>query len=127
MKFGTTRMVLLIGPWVVKFPILTRNPIYKGRWRHGLAANRREALRWLDLRDRRLCPVLAACPFGLWLVMPRLDVPSAWIDIMGHPDIMNIAKLLPFSDCTNANFGYDQHGKLLLLDYGNRYQSLSPY
>ena len=70
-KRGTTRTVLLVGPYAVKLP--------SGRsWRlflHGLLGNQQEALWWRELKEPKarltMCPVLFYIPGGWMLIMPR--------------------------------------------------------
>lgn len=65
-KVGWGRMVLLVGPMAIKVPRLDS----VSRLLHGLASNNAEA-QARQLQDERLCPVLAALPGGLAVVMRR--------------------------------------------------------
>jgi hypothetical protein len=63
---GVARIVLCIGSYAIKLP--------KGK--RGLRCNVFEADLWArttEARRKMLCPVLASLPFGLAVVMPRLQ------------------------------------------------------
>ncbi|MBZ9715514.1 hypothetical protein [Deinococcus multiflagellatus] len=67
MRWGATRVVLLLGPWAVKWP----NPATWRSFLQGLLANDQETrFAFADL-GWPLCPVLWALPGGAVLVQRR--------------------------------------------------------
>lgn len=106
---GMTRLVLLIGPVVIKVP----------RWRtgygwsYGLLANCHEALRWRTLRHPQMARVLWSMPGG-WLLVARRYRRYADMDRRA------VEAALPFGgvDTKPGNVALDG-GRLVLLDYGN--------
>lgn len=111
MPRGAFRQVFLAGHFAIKVPRL-RN------FRAGLISNRWERETWCKWRRlfgwENLCPVLAADPFGLVVVMQRAQQPvsvAEAIEAAGdyYPDI----------DCEYKpeNFGRLQSG-VVILDYG---------
>lgn len=74
---GATRIVFINRYFVVKFPALYS-------WEHflrGLLANLQEK-KFSKAGWQELCPVSAACPLGLWLIMPYAQPlnDSDWAD-----------------------------------------------
>lgn len=67
-RAGVTRIVLLVGPWAIKFPRFGYG------WRkglQGLLGNDQEAMFWRETRWVQLCPVVWSAPGGFVLVMRR--------------------------------------------------------
>lgn len=113
--YGTTRIVLLIGPLAIKFPIV----IYG--WRMfllGLLANMQER-QFSRTGWPELCPVLWSLPGGWLIVMRRAREMTAlefeqinleqWIDRGEY--------IIPVEIKRNS-FGWID-GKLVAVDYGN--------
>ena len=125
-KFGTTRVVYLIGKYAIKFPVLVE-------WRlflQGLLGNmmERDFTKWNI--DEKLCPVIFSVWGGFCNIMPRcesvtednfpdgwefeewseatiVDTPTHHITIAGLP----VEKKL-------SSFGL-LNGKLVAVDYGS--------
>lgn len=111
MPAGTFRFVMLIGRYAVKVP----------RIRHfaaGCRCNRWERETWRVWRPKfgwqHLCPVLAADPFGLVLVMPRAEQPVTFQDVISAtPDYYPE----PIVETKPEDFGRIA-GAVVALDYG---------
>lgn len=74
-RSGVTRTVILIGSYAIKVPSF-RYGAFKWRWRsflNGLLANLQE-VEFSDAKWPELCPVIRSSRFGLFLVMPRVQV-----------------------------------------------------
>ena len=113
-KYGTTRIVFLVGDYAIKVPAMTE-------WRLfllGLLANMQEAL-WSKTGWPELCPVVWAIPGGFLLVMRRaramtrdefntIDL-NKWVQRQGY--------IVP-AETKMDSFGY-LHGSLVAVDYGN--------
>lgn len=118
-RYGTTRAVLVKGPFALKF----------ARGDVGRRCNRYEAKIWKLNRDDpvrgpRLCPVLWSSPGGGLLLMPAAsplplgtELSEDWADWW-----LDTAKGGPCDDFPGEHKAADWgmlHGHLVLVDYGN--------
>jgi len=112
LKGGTTRWVLLFGPWAIKFPRLAR-------LRDGLAANQEE-IRWASNPGRftELCPIYLHVLDWL-VVMPRAR-------ILTHGECIALLKAEEFPDHHPEPVPYEDKcsdwgrlpdGRLVVIDY----------
>lgn len=111
MPVGAYRRVIFLGPYAVKTPRL-RN------LRQAMRCNRWEREMWQVWRPQFawccLCPVLAADPFGLFVVMPRAQQPvtrEQAAAVIGKVDEDLYIEIKP------ENFGL-LAGQVVALDYG---------
>lgn len=103
-------MVLLLGPWAVKFP----RPTSWEAFLFGLLNNMTES----RTKGPGLCPVLWSCPGGFAIVMPRVAplVEGHPYDLHAFREAHNIA-----AEAKASSFGI-LHGQLVCIDYGWRYR-----
>lgn len=118
-RFGMFRRVLLLGPWAIKIPRLKR--FKRGRW-----SNLWERELWKQRAHPALCPVIAADPFGLFVVMPRArDISDAefedwWaggalaLSEPGQPKVPQMFEEKP------EDAGVLPCGRRVMVDYGIR-------
>jgi hypothetical protein len=107
---GVTRIVFLTKRYAIKIPTFYSWELFLT----GLLANLQEINWWAwTLHDQRLCPVLAYCPGGFWLVMPRAQ-PITFDEL---PETSKEFDGLPL-DYKHPNFGR-LDGRLVLIDYGS--------
>jgi hypothetical protein len=116
---GYTRIVVLIGKYAIKFP----NPKDGQRsFVLGLWCNYNEYFQWKNSHHPKLGKVLFCFPLGLFQVMLRYNQLSndqlAQNTINVYKDYTDDLPLV-FPDCKSDNFGIDNNGKMVLLDYGN--------
>lgn len=117
---GSTRFVLLIGPWAIKVP----RPDLGGRqFVLGLLANmqERDSSRAAG-SDRRLARTIAAAPLGLVAIAERVDGPP--IRRRLEPTELFDLPLQEFTgeagvDDNGRNVARRCDGSLVVLDYGN--------
>ena len=122
MSEGTTRVVFIVGDYVIKFPRLCK-------WRtfiYGLISNiteREFVARNNGVDCSALARVICSCPLGFWLVMERADrVCSSMDEFKNDKDIQwfiaywNSTRTDTFDDIP-ANIGYFGD-KLKIIDYG---------
>ena len=112
---GTTRAVLCVGPYAIKFA--------KGK--RGRRCNAYEAALWAkttDVRRSMLCPIIAALPYGLAIVMRRAaPLSEAEKDYLIETDGFPDWDYVPPDD--TAPFEYKAsdwgrlEGRLVALDY----------
>ncbi len=113
-KFGSTRIVILVGNIAVKFPALDS-------WEHfllGIVSNIRESHYWKWFKCARLCPVLFSAG-GFILIMQRAEELS--------PDEFSKIELGEFVTMNNARIPvedkFSSFGKIgmriVATDYGN--------
>lgn len=108
---GTTRYVVLVGRWAVKFPTFKYG--YRNFLR-GLLGNIDEAGMGRG-KDARLAPALFALPGGWLLVMPRCKPvsPREFHDLVN----MKSFDLLPVEDKRDS-FGWYK-GRIVAIDYAS--------
>jgi hypothetical protein len=113
---GTFRFVVLLGPWAIKVPRLSK--CADGAW-----CNREEMRISAAAGDARFCPVLWASRRGWWLVMrratPLTGKPTTTAEIITHvQELMSLQDDtgIPVEDAKAANLGMlgDQ---LVIFDY----------
>lgn len=111
-KHGSSRSVILVGNYAIKFP---RVWTWRSFWRgfiHNL--NERE---WSGFAPQ-LCPVLFCFPGGLFLIMPRCR-PLTRKDYMGlcmKEMLIYQGTCLPAEDKIDS-FGWHKE-KIVIIDYG---------
>jgi len=116
-RFGSQRLTLVLGPFAVKVPRLRR-------LREGMRANRMEARIWREGWQRKyteLCPIFAALPFGMALVMPTVRIMSpeelkAFRDSEAFPDHDPDPELY---ESKGGEWGY-LRGRPVVVDYAMR-------
>jgi hypothetical protein len=109
---GSTRLILLLGPWAIKLPNLT------GGWRLflcGLLGNLQEA-EFARAGWPELCPVLWAMPGGLLIVMPRAAPLPRWY-MVDFYRLDRGAYVLPV-ELKHDSFGL-LNGRVVAIDYGS--------
>lgn len=116
-RFGSQRLTIVLGPFAVKVPRLRR-------LREGMRANRMEARIWREGWQRKyteLCPILAALPFGIALVMPTVRIMSP-----DELDAFRASEAFPDHDpdpelyeSKGGEWGY-LHGRPVVVDYAMR-------
>lgn len=113
---GSSRIVLLLGPWAFKLPTYTE-------WRlflRGLLANMQERQLWRFLQDdSALCPVVFALPGGWLIVMPRVE-PLTNEEFLSLPieDFLDRDHWVIPAETKADSFGWWE-GRLVAVDYGN--------
>lgn len=107
---GVSRTVFLIGRWAVKVPCARYGWEF---WLKGLLANITERRTWGWARNPKLCPIIFADPFGLVVVMPRVEV----ADSLCGMTMQRLASELGV-EAKPDSFGY-LSGRLVAIDYGN--------
>lgn len=117
-KGGTTRKVLLIGNYAIKFPRVWHK--FKGhRWKlflRGILANIDEHFWWkCAYKKEYLCPVIWKSPLGLILVMKRADPISE--EVYDKQAFAVMFENLPL-DNKRDNFGIIDN-KIVLVDYAD--------
>lgn len=117
---GTTRAVLLIGKYAIKFPRI-HHEFKDHRWKmflRGILANIDEAYWWKHSHHKdKLCPVKWKSPFGFILIMQRAD-PFTREEY--DADLNGLIKRfsgLPF-DAKVENFGKIDE-RIVLVDYAD--------
>lgn len=125
---GFTRMVIVIGPWAIKMPLLPllqkkiASSRYRWwrRWFWGVEGNRTEARVWKESQGQAhdLCPVLWSGFWGLILVMPRCQIltDEQW----ELEDLNNEVAFSFYTDNQPYNFGY-LDGRVVQVDYAGPY------
>ena len=115
---GSTRIVFMFNKVVVKMPTLKS-------WRlflNGLLANLQER-QFSKINNKNLARVLFSDPVGLVIVMERLkEVRHRGLFFVEVQKICCESDLhLDFwlSDCKPENYGYNNRGQLVKLDFGN--------
>ena len=115
---GSTRIVFMFNKVVVKMPTLKS-------WRlflNGLLANLQER-QFSKINNKNLARVLFSDPIGLVIVMERLkEVRHCGLFFVEVQKICCESDLhLDFwlSDCKPENYGYNNRGQLVKLDFGN--------
>lgn len=115
---GTSRSVLLIGKYALKFP---RCLSWKA-FVMGMLANINEA-QWKNApNDWHLCPLLYSNKFGLLNIMPRCK--SIKHRGLYAVELARLSAITPLSkswyvyDAKPRNFGM-LNGRMVKLDYGN--------
>ena len=115
---GSTRIVFMFNKVVVKMPTLKS-------WRlflNGLLANLQER-QFSKLENKNLASVLFSDPVGLIIVMEKVrkvhhqglffvEVQKICCESDLHLDFW-------LSDCKPENYGYNNRGQLVKLDFGN--------
>lgn len=113
LKFGCSRIVLLIGNYAIKFP----KPYFKypswGNFITGLYANLSEEDCWKNncfdgYQIQTLCPV-KFCFYGFFLVMPRVKTCQSEEELKGLPEYEG-------EDRHASNYGYYM-GRIVCIDY----------
>ena len=122
LRQGSTRWVLLAGPYAFKFPRCSQ-------WRLfllGLLANKQEVLFGYKGKDPRLCPVLGHVPGG-WCCVMRRAIPMTldqWESNGGSIGMKwfcsedGVFGCVPAEHNQVSSFGY-VNGKVVAVDYGN--------
>ena len=113
--YGLTRMVFIVGPYAIKIPSFYGG----GGWWYflkGLLANMQE-YEWSTLynNEKKLCPVLWACPGGWLSIMQRVDRVCNDDDEIKMSFMSNYPY---FKDFKSENFGI-LDGRLVAIDYGH--------
>lgn len=112
---GTTRTVVLLWRWALKFPSTVE-------WRlflQGLLANMQET-KFSEMKMPELCPVLWSLPGGFLVVMPRVKILSR--EEFDETDLETFVKneggscVLP-AEIKMDSFGW-LNGCLVAVDYG---------
>lgn len=119
---GGHRVAILVGRVAIKVPSPTARHGHAGfrsLWRSfltALLANLDEAILWSKYRyaGECFCPVLWSDPLGFAVVMRRLrpateEEVEDFLELKGH--------LLVSPDQHVGNFGVDDRGRVLMLDY----------
>ena len=110
-RHGTTRTVLLIGRWAIKFPSAVE-------WRlflQGLLGNLQERQFWTT-KWPELCPVLFGCPGGWFLIMRRA-IPLTREDYENFKGFDCEDRIVPV-EMKLDSFGWID-GKIVAVDYGS--------
>ncbi len=114
---GSQRFAIVVGALALKIPRLRR-------LREGMRANRMEARIWREGWQRKykeLCPIFAALPFGIALVMPAVRIMSpeelkAFRESMTFPDHDPDPELY---ESKGGEWGYLE-GRPVVVDYAMR-------
>lgn len=133
-KHGTTRKVLLVGRYAIKFPNWDEYRLFL----NGLLCNMQEARWWREMPEARrmMCPVLFSIWGGWLVVMPRCEPISR--KSFGQLKRYPIGKTTARGYRTNMFIGYDTRynragipveykldsygryrGRIVALDYGS--------
>lgn len=115
-KFGSTRIVFLIGKLAIKVPNFTSWYLFL----QGLLANRQERIfsrtGWVQL-----CPIIASVPGGWIIVMKRAKVltEDEFYKYKGIIKFLTTKKTYSIpAEMKPDSFGW-LNGKLVVVDYGN--------
>jgi hypothetical protein len=109
---GASRMVLLVGPYALKFPTVKRWELFL----HGLLSNMQEA-KFSATNWPELCPVLFALPGGLLVVMPRCTTLSEKLTREEYQAFTDRPDYVIPAENKADSFGY-MNGRLVAVDYG---------
>lgn len=117
LAYGTTRTVLLLGRYALKFPAMVE-------WRLfllGLLANMQERT-FSRTGWPELCPVLFSLPGGWMVIMQRARVltDEEWLKLDSQEvhDFINKQDYIVPVELKSDSFGW-LNGKLVAVDYGN--------
>ncbi|OED34275.1 hypothetical protein AB832_07920 [Flavobacteriaceae bacterium (ex Bugula neritina AB1)] len=130
-KFGSLRVVYLIGGLAFKFPTISS-------WEHflrGLLANMEEVHLWKNRSNVEfgflLCPVRFSLPFGLLVVMKRAKVMTDEDFLDREEEIKTLTNAELFTPKVGNPFVFNSIGelkpsswgfidnKIIVVDYGN--------
>lgn len=107
---GYNRVVLLIGGLAIKFP----NPSSQRQFIHGMTCNLKEFETHREAKDDpRLMKIYSIGFLGLWLVCKRYEVIQR---ALSREEI----EAIPVTELDEkiGNFGCDESGRIVVLDYG---------
>lgn len=115
MKHGSTRSVLFVGRYAIKFP-RAFNVI---SFLSGMIANIQDAqLSNVKEYKGKVCPVLFCFPLGLFIIMPKCEpLGSIWIEA-GLRQMWQKKQPAPQVEFKNSSFGYYK-GEFVAVVYGN--------
>lgn len=115
--WGSTRCVVLVGRWAVKFPRLSGRFAWN-RFLRGLLANMQERLFW-ETRWPELCPVVWSVAGGWLVVMRRATpmTPEEWETFDALKWSQRDDYVVPV-ECKRDSFGWVD-GNLVAVDYGS--------
>lgn len=113
---GSSRIVILIGRYAIKFPRASG----LRRVRQGLRCNQAEVDAWKERRYPNLCPILWSSPGPLVVVMPRARIMSnaefdAWFESDDWPHF--VGDNTPY-ELKSADAGILPDGRRVMVDYG---------
>lgn len=112
-KRGTTREVLLIGKYAVKFASVRSYRLFL----RGILGNMQERMFSKNLNVVGMCPVLFSGPLLLFIIMPRCENPG-----LTRNEAEEIAKKMRDTgipvESKPCSFGIYK-GKIVAVDYGS--------
>lgn len=113
---GSSRIVLLIGRYAIKFPRASS----LRRIRQGLRCNQAEVDAWKERRYPNLCPILWSSSGPVLVVMPRARSMSngefdAWFESDDWPHF--VGDTTPY-ELKSADAGVLPDGRRVMVDYG---------
>ena len=113
MKCGSYRCVICIGKYAIKLPRLTQLA-------KGLRCNQWENEIWKVWRPifgwEHLCPIIAAAPFSLFVVMRKANQPVSFAEVQEADNCYDYYPDAPM-EYKPENWGKVE-GKVVCLDYG---------
>lgn len=113
-RSGASRHVLLICEWAIKIPRLTS-------WRSflwGLLANDQERMFSRFKGMSGLCPIVAACPLGFWVVMRRArPLSQSEFAEFDYDEFVRQSQTFDLVEFKRCSFGWVGN-EIVAVDYG---------
>lgn len=112
---GSTRWVVLVGKWAIKFPSLYSWENFL----HGLLANCQEAKFGRPPVFTGLCPIKCHVYGGWLLIMPKVRVLNYWEwEAFDYQQFLRVHRTGDLVEPKRDSFGY-LDGEIVAIDYGS--------